>query len=168
MYPQPYPLFARWNGLNWRVIGWEEFDPVTPTDDFTYQPVVVRHNHATNTTRVIPLGDDYTLLIGIHGIGEGTDVSDSLYEWQLKWRRKSWSDNHQCGNHYQTLKGITNATGDLLRKPKPGDPLDRLSVLRRRVGPWERQPLTDYTQQPTPPEFTDPDPRYQRKHNDEA
>ena len=162
MYPQSYPLFARWDGINWRVLGWEDWDT-------SYQPVVVRHNHPTNTTRVIPPGADYTLLIGIHGIGEGADIAvDNLYEWQLKWRRTSWSDNHQCGNHYQTLKGITNATGDLLRKNTTTDPIDRLSVLRRRVGPWERQPITDYTTEKTPGEFTDPDPRYLRKHNDQA
>jgi hypothetical protein len=155
MIAQTYPLFLKWDGLNWRVIGWKGDDA-----DLNWQPVVVPHGRTAVTARSVPTGSEYTLLVALNGSpGADNANGDNVFEWQLKWRRQSWTANHQCGNHYQTLKGITNALGDLQRKTDGPDPIDRLSILRRRVGAWERQPLTDYTHSPVPPDFTEPDPR---------
>lgn len=168
MIAQGYPLFARWDGLTWRVIGWLDPDGV----DLAWCPVVVAHGRTAVAARAIPDGAEFQLLVALNvSTGADNDNGENLWEWAVKYRRASWTDNHQCGNHYQTRKGVAQATTDLLRNIKSNpDPLDRMSILRRRVGPWERQPLADYVEAEdvarAPVGFHDPDPRYLRKHTD--
>lgn len=164
MHPQTYPLFCRWDGQTWRVIGWEGDDA-----DLNYTPVVVAHNRVIDQTMTIPAGSEYTLLVAVPGASDDS-LGESLFEWSVKYRRKSWAqDNAQCNNHYQTRKGCARAAEDVLTGIKwPSGDLDRLSIFRRRCGPWERQPIREYIAPhiEVPAQYLDADPRYLRKHTD--
>lgn len=160
MIAQPYPLFARWGGKTWRVIGWLDPDGV----DLAWCPVVVPHGRTAVGAIPVPPGDEYTLLVALNGSPGGDNVNgDTLWEWQIRYRRTNWPTHHRSSPNFQTRKGAARAATNYLTGN--GQPIDRLTVLRRRVGQWERQPIHDFipADVPAPAQYGDPDPRYQ--HN---
>lgn len=167
MIAQPYPLFARWGGLSWRVIGWLDPDGV----DLAWCPVVVPHGRTAVGTTTVPPGDTYTLLVALNGSPGADNVNgDTLWEWSVKYRRTTWAAHDKTITHYQTRRGAAQAATDIADGTKwPVDTIDRLTVYRRRVAPWEHQPIHDYvpTDVDVPAGYDNPDPR-ERRHTPEA